>query len=66
MRAVRKRTMKEIALELLAQYKAAETTIIWDFSCNIEDSEKKLEKKIAAYKAEIEEADAREKNNESR
>lgn len=54
------RTMKEIALDLLAEYEAARTTAIWEFSSCIEESERELDKEIKAYKAEIEEAAARE------
>lgn len=46
-------TIKEIAMELLKKYEEAKTTVIWEYSGNIDGDIKKLKKEIGRYKKEI-------------
>ena len=50
------RTIKEIALELLEKYEYAETTVIWEYSGNIDKEIKDLKREVAKYKKEIKES----------
>ena len=56
-----KRTLKEIALDLLNQYEIAETTVIGEFSVNIVKSMKQLGAEVEAYRDEIENAEPEQK-----
>lgn len=48
------RTLKDVALELLALYQDAETSVIWEYSGSIEEDTQKLSDKCYAYRKEIE------------
>ena len=50
---MKKRTIKEIALELLDKYEESEERIIWEFSGDIDGDEEELRKEIESYKNEI-------------
>ena len=52
-----KRTLKEIALDLLEQYGDAKESLIWEYSGSIDEDTKRLEEKVAKIRQEIEEAD---------
>ena len=53
----KKRTLKEIALDLLEMYNEAESGIIWEYSGSIENSLKALEIEVSKIRQEIEEAE---------
>ena len=55
---MKKRTIKEIALELLEKYHYAKEGFIWECSGDIEDDIKKLKKEVSDYKNEIQEGEA--------
>lgn len=48
-----KRTLRDVALELLAAYESSERAVIWEYSGSIEDDEEKLENMVKAYREEI-------------
>ena len=43
-------TLKGIALELLQKYEESETSVIWEYSGDIEKSEKYLDAEVAKYR----------------
>ena len=51
-----KRTLKEIALDLLKQYRDAKESLIWEYSGSIDEDTKRLEEEVAKIRQEIEEA----------
>ena len=53
---MKKKTLKEIALELLEMYRGSETSLIWEYSGDIEGSIKKLSEECDEYMKAIEEA----------
>lgn len=52
-----KQTLKEIALDLLEQYRDAKERLIWEFSGSIDEDTKRLEEKVVKIRQEIEEAE---------
>lgn len=50
-------TKAEVFKELLKKYEKEETSLIWEYSCNISQSEKMLKKEIAAWAKKYEEAE---------
>ena len=50
-------TLKEIAMELLEKYEASETSLIYEYSCDIVSAEKGLKREIKRYRKMIEDAD---------
>lgn len=50
-------TKAEVFKELLKQYEKEATALIWECSCDISQSEKMLEKNIAAWTKKYEEAE---------
>ena len=48
------RTLKEIALDLLEQYKDAKETVIWEYSGSIDADIKKLKEKVSVIRQGIE------------
>lgn len=55
---MKKRTLKEIALELLGMYEEAQGRIIDKYCVNIDYEQKLLSEEIEKYKQEIENAEA--------
>ena len=53
---MKKKTLKEIALELLEKYRDSETSVIWEDSGHIEESIKKLSEECDEYMKAIEDA----------
>ena len=43
-------TLKDIALELLQKYEESETSLIWEYSGDIDKSEKYLDAEVAKYR----------------
>jgi hypothetical protein len=52
-----KRTLKEIALALLEQYRDAKESLIWEYSGSIDEDTEILEAEVARIRQEIEVAD---------
>lgn len=48
------RTLKEIALDLLEQYKDAKETVIWEYSGSIDEDIKRLEAEVEKTRQEVE------------
>lgn len=48
------RTLKDVALELLALYQDAQTSVIWEYSGSISEDTQRLNDKCGAYRKEIE------------
>jgi hypothetical protein len=46
--------LKEIALDLLEQYRDAKEDLIWEYSGSIDEDTKRLEEKVAKIRQEIE------------
>ena len=56
-------TLKEIAIELLEKYEAAESGFIWEYSSDIRSSEKSLKEEIKRYRKMIDKADRKIENS---
>ena len=46
--------LKQIAMELLEKYRQSERSLIWEYSGNIRESERLLEKECREYRKRIE------------
>lgn len=53
---MKKKTLKAIALELLEMYRCSETSLIWEYSGDIEGSIKILSEECDEYMKAIEDA----------
>ena len=53
-------TKAEVFNELLRRYEKEKTNLIWEFSCNIEQSEEMLKKEVSAWEKRYEEAECNE------
>ena len=50
-------TKSEVFNELLRRYEEEKTNLIWECSCNIEQSEEMLKKEVAAWEKRYEDAE---------
>lgn len=48
------RTLKDVALELLAAWESSQRSVIWEYSGSIEEDEAQLVDTVVAYREEIE------------